>query len=66
LITFIYAIKLFINKKISLRRPLFWLSLALVALVEPYIKMGFPYHFAACIPGLAGLSALGWKYVSIE
>ena len=66
LIAFIYAIKLFINKKINIRRTLFWLSLSLVALVEPYLKMGFPYHFAACIPGLAGLSALGWRYVSIE
>jgi len=27
-------------------------------------KIGFDYHFANCLPGLAGLSAMGWKYLN--
>lgn len=43
----------------SLLRAAFWLSAALVPLVEPATKIGFPYHFAVALPGLAGLAALG-------
>lgn len=42
----------------------FWLAIALAPLIEPASKIGFPYHFAVCLPGLAGLSALGWKAVT--
>lgn len=41
----------------------FWLAAALLPLIEPASKIGFPYHFAVCLPGLAGLAALGWRNV---
>ena len=47
------------------RRPaaryLFWLGLAAAPLLEPLLKNGFPYHFATCLIGLAGLTALLWR-----
>lgn len=46
---------------VSARRPAFWLLIAIVPLVEPALKYGFPYHFAVCLGGLAGLTALGWR-----
>lgn len=36
----------------------FWLCVALLPLYEPIIKIGFYYHFAACLPGWAFLAAL--------
>ena len=45
----------------SLSRLGFWLAAALLPLIEPASKIGFPYHFAVCLPGLAGLAALGWR-----
>ena len=39
-----------------------WLTLAVVPLWEPTAKIGFPYHFAVCLPGLAGLAAFGWRH----
>ncbi len=35
-------------------------------LLEWFFKMGLPYHLANCLPGLAGLSAMGWKYMSSQ
>lgn len=50
------------RRKINfLKRFLFWASIALVPLLEPLSKIGFPYHFAVCLPGLAGLCALAWE-----
>lgn len=43
-------------------RLAFWLAAALLPLLEPLTKIGYPYHFAVCLPGLAGLSAFGWKH----
>lgn len=43
------------------RRFLFWVTVALVPLLEPFSKIGYPYHFAVCLPGLAGVSALAWQ-----
>jgi hypothetical protein len=28
--------------------------------------MGFPYHFGVCLPGLAGLAALGWRNIYVD
>ena len=39
----------------------FWLAASLIPLIEPATKIGFPYHFSAALPGLAGLAALGWR-----
>lgn len=50
------------RRKINfLKRFLFWASIALLPLLEPLSKVGFPYHFAVCLPGLAGLCALAWE-----
>lgn len=45
----------------NFRQALFWLALALLPILEPALKIGFLYHFAVCLPGLGGLSALLWK-----
>jgi uncharacterized membrane protein len=50
----------------TLGRISFWIVVALVPLIEPFSKIGFPYHFAVCLPGLAGLSALAWRKLVIE
>lgn len=42
----------------------FWLLAALLPLLEPATKIGFPYHFGVCLAGLAGLTALGWRGLS--
>jgi len=43
-------------------RPLLFLSLAaLVPLIEPISKIGFPYHFAVMLPAMTGLVALAGK-----
>jgi hypothetical protein len=47
----------------SLPKLAFWLVVTLVPLIEPVTKIGFPYHFAVCLPGLAGLAALGWRNI---
>ena len=64
----IYILKLiFKNKKlINIKRLIFWSTLAIIPIVEPLLKLGFDYHFINCIPGLAGISAMGWKYLSIN
>jgi len=48
----------------SLHKMTFWLSAALLPLLEPATKIGFPYHFGVCLVGLAGLTALGWRNMS--
>lgn len=48
----------------SSRQLLFWLGAAFLPLLEPALKIGFLYHFAQCLPGLAGLSALFWRNFS--
>lgn len=42
-------------------RTFLWLGIAAVPLIEPVMKIGFPYHFASTLPGLAGLCALAWR-----
>lgn len=58
-----------ISRKASLRelkplRGLFWLGAALLPLIEPALKIGFPYHFAVALPPLAGLTAWAWRNVA--
>lgn len=45
----------------GLLKVVFWLAAALLPLLEPATKIGFPYHFGVCLVGLAGLAALGWR-----
>jgi hypothetical protein len=68
IISAIYILKLNLKDKnsVSTNRFFFWLALALVPIIEPITKLGFDYHFINCIPGLAGISAMGWKYVSLN
>jgi len=54
------------NKLVSTNRFYFWLGVTLLPLLEWFFKMGLPYHLANCLPGLAGLSAMGWKYMSSQ
>lgn len=49
----------------SLPKLGFWLAATLVPLIEPASKIGFPYHFSVCLPGLAGLAALGWRNLCV-
>lgn len=42
-------------------RALFWLAAALLPIIEPASKIGFAYHFSACLPGMAGLCAFAWR-----
>ena len=61
------TIKLYKSNKnlINPKHFLFWLSVALVPILEPSLKFAAPYHFANCIPGIVGLIAVGWNYVSL-
>ena len=65
-VSIIYLIKLnSTNKKlVSMGRFYFWLGVILLPILEPMMKLGMEYHFANCLPGLAGLSSMGWKYMS--
>ncbi len=47
-------------------RVWFWVVVSLVPLVEPISKIGFPYHFSVCLPGLAGLAASGWHAFTLN
>ena len=42
-------------------RWLFWVAVALVPLLEPILKIGFPFHLAVSFIGLCGLASLGWR-----
>jgi len=66
IVSLIYLTKLHFSNKnlISFNRVSFWVLVALIPAIEPIIKVGFAYHYATCFIGLAGLSALGWKYLS--
>ena len=66
LASIIYLIKLYVadKKSVLMNRAYFWLLMALIPLIEPTFKVGFEYHFAQCLPGLARLSAMGWRYIN--
>ena len=61
----IYLIKIYATDKklVSVNRFYFWLAIALLPLLEWVFKFGLPYHLASCLPGLVGLSAMGWRYI---
>lgn len=42
----------------SFSRILFWFAAATIPLLEPLIKIGFPYHFSLSLIGLCGLSSV--------
>ena len=65
-ISIIYLFKLYFKEKkiVNINRLFFWLALSLVPILETTIKLGFDYHFANCIPGLAGITAMGWKHIN--
>jgi len=52
------------KKSVNTNRFCFWILVALLPLIEPILKIGFHYHYANCLIGLAGLGAMGWKYLS--
>jgi hypothetical protein len=54
------------NGQVGWGQLMFWLGASLVPLIEPATKIGFPYHFSVCLPGLAGLTALGWRSLGSE
>tara|TARA_B110000003_G_scaffold168842_2_gene168758 strand:- start:50 stop:1642 length:1593 start_codon:yes stop_codon:yes gene_type:complete len=62
--SYILKLKLKDRKSVSTNRFFFWLALAIVPIIEPLTKLGFDYHFLNCIPGLAGITAMGWKYIN--
>lgn len=45
------------HRSFSIGRLGFWLACSCAPLVEPYLKIGFLYHFSACLPPLGGLCA---------
>lgn len=57
------ALRLITRDTRGLARALFWCGCALVALIEPATKIGFPYHFAVALPALALLTAMAWRTV---
>jgi hypothetical protein len=62
----IYLVKIYATDKklVSVNRFYFWLAIALLPLLEWIFKFGLPYHLASCLPGLTGLSAMGWRYIN--
>ena len=68
LASILYFIKLkFISKKsVSMNRFYFWVLVALIPLIEPIFKLGFNYHYSNSLIGLAGLTAMSWKYLSLQ
>ena len=68
LASILYFIKLkFISKKsVSMNRFYFWVLVALIPLIEPIFKLGFNYHYSNSLIALAGLTAMSWKYLSLQ
>ena len=51
---------------INSKRFIFWGALAIIPILEPLLKFAVPYHFANSIPGLVGLTAVGWSYINLN
>ena len=67
LASIIYFIKLYaVDKKLAhMRRFIFWVFVSMIPLLQPLFNpIMFEYHFAQCLPGLTGLSAMGWRYIN--
>ena len=53
------------KKRIYMSRVYFWLLMALMGLTQQlFTPTMFEYHFAQCLPGLVGLSAMGWRSIN--
>ena len=65
-ILYFIKLKLYDKKTGSVNRIYFWVFVALLPLIEPIFKVGFDYHYSNFFIGLAGLSALCWKYLSLQ
>ena len=53
------------KKRIRMSRVYFWLLMALMGLTQQlFTPTMFEYHFAQCLPGLVGLSAMGWRSIN--
>ena len=65
-ILYFIKLKLYDKKTGSVNRIYFWVFVALLPLIEPIFKVGFDYHYSNFFIGLAGLSALCWKYLSLH
>ena len=67
-VSVIYLFKLYSTNKnlVNTNRVYFWLAIFLLPMLEPIMKIGFEYHFANTLPGLAGLSAMGWKHLMTQ
>jgi len=68
LVSILYFIKLkFNNKKsVNMNRIYLWFLLLSLPLIEPILKPGYYYHYSNSFIGLAGLAAMGWKYLSLQ
>jgi len=67
-VSLIYLIKLYFSDKniLNINRIYFWLGISFLPLLEPLLKFSWEYHFANCLPGLAGLTAMSWKYLNSQ
>ena len=67
-ISFLYLIKLILIKKklVNINRFYFWIGISLLPLLETLSKFAWEYHFANCLPGLVGLTAMSWKYLNSQ
>ena len=65
-ILYFVKIKFKDKKSTNVNRFCFWILVALLPLIEPIFKLGFHYHYSNCLIGLAGLSAIGYKYLSLH
>lgn len=54
------------DKRAVSGRAWFWMAASLLPLIEPASKIGFAYHFSACLPGMAGLCAWAWRSLPTE
>ena len=54
------------HRRAASGRAWFWLMASLLPLIEPASKIGFAYHFSACLPGMAGLCAWAWRSLPTE
>ncbi len=61
---FLIIVALLRRDSALIRRALFWSAAASLPILEPATKIGFPYHFAVSLFGLAGLCALAWRHAS--
>ena len=63
-----YLIQLYVSNKnlVGINRSSFWILVVLIPLIRPIMEVSYEYHYALCLPGLAGFSAMGWKYLSLH